>query len=169
MRFFGRKRDTEQPPAAEVYTGYAGLRQQVLGLTPDQLGNGSVGDAPILALLMETGYPDAVATLVAVADGTTSLYFSNGGGFIGAGTHAAVADASRRWLEAGREFVPQLSVIADPPPPAEGLTQFVAVTREGLRGVVAPEKDLGENRHRLSPLFYAGQDVITQIRLTQDG
>jgi hypothetical protein len=166
MRFLGRKRDTEQPPPAEVY---AGLRQQVLRLTPDQLGTGVPADAPILALLMETGYPEAVATLVAVVDGTTSLYFSNGGGFIGAGTHAAVADASRRWLETGRELLPKLSAIEDPPPPTEGLTQFVAVTREGLRGVVAPEQELGESRHRLSPLFYAGQDVITQIRLTQGG
>lgn len=166
MRFFGRKRDTDQPPPAEVY---AGLRQQVLRLTPDQLGDGAVADAPILALLMETGYPEAVATLVAVVDGTSSLYFSNGGGFIGAGTHAAVAEASRHWLETGQEFLPQLSVITDPPLPTEGLTQFLAVTREGLRGVVAPEEELGEGRHRLSPLFYAGQEVITQIRLTQGG
>ena len=166
MRFFGRKRAREPKAAAEVY---ADLRQQVLGLTPDQLGNGALGDAPILALLMETGYPEAVATLVAVADGTTSLYFSNGGGFIGAGTHAAVVEASRRWLETGQEFLSQLSVMADPPLPTEGLTQFVAVTPEGLRGGVAPEEELGEERHDLSALFYAGQDVITQIRLTQGG
>jgi hypothetical protein len=166
MRFFRRKRDPEQAPPADVYIG---LRQQVLHLTPDQLGNGAFADAPILALLMETGYPEAVATLVAVVDGTSSLYFSNGGGFIGAGTHAAVAEASRRWLETGQEFLPQLSEITDPPLPTEGLTQFVAVTREGLRGAVAQEEELGEDRHRLSPLFYAAQDVITQIRLTQGG
>jgi hypothetical protein len=166
MRFFGRKRDTEQQPPAEVYLG---LRQQLLRLTPDQLGDGAFADAPVLALLMETGYPEAVATLVAVVDGTSSLYFSNGGGFIGAGTHAAVADASRHWLETGREFLPELSVITDPLLPTEGMTQFVAVTREGLRGVVAVEKELGEGQHGLSPLFYAGQDVITQIRLTQGG
>lgn len=164
MRFFGHKRATEQSPPAEVY---ADLRQQVLRLTPDQLGNVALADAPILALLMETGYPEAVATLVAVADGTTSLYFSNGGGLIGAGTHAAVAEASRRWLETGQEFLPQLSAMEDPPLPTEGLTQFVAVTPEGLRGVVAPEEELGEGRHDLSPFFYGGQDVITQIRLTQ--
>jgi hypothetical protein len=166
MRFFGRKRATERTPPADVY---ADLRQQVLGLTPDQLGNGASADAPILALLMETGYPEAVATLVAVVDGTTSLYFSNGGGLIGAGTHAAVAEASRRWLETGQEFLPQLSVTENPPLPTEGLTQFVAITPESLRGVVAPEEELGEGRHDLSPLFYAAQDVITQIRLTQGG
>lgn len=163
MRFFGRKRVMEQRPPAEVYEG---LRQQVLRLTPDQLGD-AFADAPILALLMETGYPEAVATLVGVADGTSSLYFSNGGGFIGAGTHAAVAEANQRWLEAGLGFLPELAAITDPPLPGDGMTQFVAVTPEGLRGALVPENDLGEGRHQLSPFFYAAQDVITQIRLAQ--
>jgi hypothetical protein len=105
---------------------YAGLRQQVLSLTPDQLGE-ELADEPIFALLMETGYPEAVATLVGVAEGTTSLYFSNGGGFIGAGTHANVAEANRRWHELGRSVLPRLGVIADPPLPDEDMTQFVAV------------------------------------------
>jgi hypothetical protein len=56
---------------------------------------------------------------------------------------------------------------AEPTLPAEGLTQFVAVTREGLRGAVAAEKELGEGEHALSPLFDSGHDVITQIRLVQ--
>jgi hypothetical protein len=166
VRFFGRKRAKEQSPPAEVY---ADLRQQVLHLTPAQLGSVALADAPILALLMETGYPEAVATLVAIADGTTSLYFSNGGGVIGAGTHATVAEASRRWLDTGHEFLPQLSAMEEPPLPAEGVTQFVAVTPAGLRGVVAPDEELGEGRHDLSPFFYAGQDVITQIRLAEGG
>jgi hypothetical protein len=161
MGLFRRKRASE--PVAEVYSG---LRQQVLNLTPDQLGE-ELAEEPILALVMETGYPEAVATLVGVADGTTSLYFSNGGGFIGAGTHENVAVANRRWHELGRSVVPRLEVIADPPLPDEGMTQFVAVTPEALRGAAAPEEELGEGRHELSPFFYAGQDVITQIRLSQ--
>jgi hypothetical protein len=164
MRFFGRKRGADESQA-DVYHG---LRQQVLQLTAQQLGD-AFADAPILALLLETGYPEAVATLAGVADGTSSLYFSNGGGFIGAGTHAAVAEANRRWLEVGLTYLPQLSVITDPPLPAEGMTQFVAVTPDGLRGAVAAEDDLGEGRHDLSPFFYAAQDVITQIRLSQGG
>jgi hypothetical protein len=162
MRIFGRKRGTDQQQA-DVYEG---LRRQALHLTPDQLG-APFSRAPILALLMETGYPEAAATLVGVADGTTSLYFSNGGGFIGAGTHAAVAEANRRWLDVGGTFLPELTELADPGLPDVGITQFVAVTADRLRGAVAAEEELGEGRHRLSPLFYAAQDVITQIRLTQ--
>lgn len=164
MRLFGRNRDGEQRSPAEVA---AGLRQQILRLTPDQLGDPALADEPVLALLMETGHPGAVATLVAVADGTVSLYFSNGGGYIGAGTNAAVAEAGRRLLETAQGFLPELSGVTDPPLPGKGMTQFVAVTRDGLRAAAAVEKDLGERRHALSPLFFAGHGVITQIRLAQ--
>ena len=150
---------------AEVY---AGLRRQVLDLKADQLGD-ELAQARILALLMETGYEEAVATLVAVADGSTSLYFSTGGGIIGAGAHDSVAQASGRWLEAGATFLEQLEPVGDPPLPAVGQTQFVAVTIDGLRAAVSPEEDLGRNRHALSSLFYSAQDVITQVRLAEGG
>src|SRR5258707_12774007 len=39
----------------------------------------------VVVLLMETAYPKAVATLACFADGTTSLYFSTGGGMLRAG------------------------------------------------------------------------------------
>jgi hypothetical protein len=124
---FRRSPNAERQPPADVYTG---LRQQVLSLTADQLGDHDFAGAPILALLMETGYPEAVATLVAVVDGTSSLYFSNGGGLLGAGEHDAVAQASRRWLETGREFLDELAEVRDVPLPAERMTQLVAVTPE---------------------------------------
>jgi hypothetical protein len=164
MRLFGRKRGSSGA-RADVYDR---LRQQVLQLTPDQLGD-VPGDAPVLALLMETGDMGGVVTLVGVADGATSLYFSNGGGIIGAGEHAPVAAANQRWLEVGATFLPRLSELESPALPGEGTTQFVAVTPEGLRGAAAPEVELGEGRHDLSPLFHAAQDVITQIRLNQGG
>lgn len=165
VRFFRRARGEAEPPA-EIYLE---LRQQVLTLTPEQLDDALPADEPILALLMETGYPEAVATLVAVADGSSSLYFSNGGGIIGAGEHASVAAASRRWPEVAHHFLPQLPAVTDPSPPEEGLTQFVGVTRDGVRSTVAPEPDLAEGRHPLSPLFHAGQGVITQVRLIEGG
>lgn len=162
MRLLGRKHQQARANA------YDGLRQQALALTPAELGD-AYADAPVLALLLETGYEQAVATLVGVVDGTSSLYFSNGGGIIGAGSHASVADANRRWLEAARTFLPALEEVLDPPPPPVEMTQFVAVTPSGLRGAIAPEDDLGNRRHELSPFFFAAQDVITQIRLTQGG
>lgn len=146
---------------------YVGLRQQALGLAPDQLG--IAADTPVIALLMESRYPEAVATLVGVIDGSTSLYFSNGGGVIGAGAHPDVAAATERWLDASLDVLPHMSAVREPPLPDEGFTQFVAVTPNGLLSVIAPDDELRDGGHPLSPFFYSGQEVITQIRLAEKG
>ena len=44
---------------------------------------GGTPEMPVVwGVVMETGYPEAVVTLVSLGDRTTSLYFSNGGGII---------------------------------------------------------------------------------------
>ena len=164
MKIFGRKLD-DGPGGFDP--AYLGLRDQVLSLTAEVLGD-AAADAPVLALLMETGYPGAVATLVGVVDGSTSLYLSNGGGVLGAGEHAQVAEATRRWLEVGHLQLAELAPTSESSPPELGLTQFVAVTPGGLLAASAPEQELGAGKHALSPLFYAGQNVITQLRLLEE-
>ena len=152
---------------AEVYLG---LRGQALALTRDLLDPQTASDVRVLALLMETGYSEAVATLVGLADGTTSMYFSNGGGMIGAGQHPHVAEATTRWLELAEQALDELPEVPDDVPiPDEGMTQLVAVTESGRRAAQAPEDELGGGGHPLSPLFYAGHDVITAIRLVDEG
>src|SRR6185503_9039174 len=69
---------------------YAGLRSLALGTTAETLKLGNWGPDDCYGILMETGYETAVATLVCFVTGDTSLYFSNGGGVIGAGKHANV-------------------------------------------------------------------------------
>ena len=47
---------------------------------------------------MEMAFPEGAATLVSLADGTTSMYTSTGGGVIGGGAHDAVVQAGRAFL-----------------------------------------------------------------------
>jgi hypothetical protein len=71
------------------------LRSMVLNLNPKDIGITKDNfPHPVFALLMETGYPEGSFTLSSVADGSTSLYFSNGGGIIGGGEHENVHKAS---------------------------------------------------------------------------
>ena len=78
---------------------------------------------------MDTRYPEAVMTLVALADGTTSLYFSNGGGMIGGGQHSRVAAATKRLVEIASRSLDLLSAASDFPLPPPGVMQLIAVTR----------------------------------------
>jgi len=164
MRLFGSRKHGGGAPA-DPRDVYLGLRRQALGITAGALG--ATLDSPLLALLMETGMSGAVVTLVAAADGTTSMYTSTGGGVLGAGARREVAEAARQFLETGGRLLGELSPVSDPALPPQGTVQFVAVTADGLLGAVASGAELGERRHALSPLFYAAHGVITQIRLSQ--
>ena len=61
VRLFGASAPTSTYKTVEVYEK---LRAQVLALRPEQVG--AAKDDKVIAVLMETGYPDAVATLVSV-------------------------------------------------------------------------------------------------------
>jgi hypothetical protein len=145
----------------EVADVYRRLRDQVLALRTNPAG---VTDSPILGLLMETGYDDAVATLVTVVDGTVSFYFSNGGGMIGLGEHEEVRQAAASYLATARQFLPMAQPAAAYPLPTEGNVTFYFITPGGVRSYTADEDDLGNHRLPLSPLFHKAHEVIGRAR-----
>jgi hypothetical protein len=158
-------RKSKPPSDYRTAVAYDGLRSQVLALDPAQVGLTPSEFGPVWGLLMETGYPEAVATLVALGDGTVSLYFSNGGGIIGVGGHEGPRQACRELLAFAPAFLDKVERAAEHPLPAQGRTRFSLLTFNGVFAAEATENDLGENRHPLSPLFYKAQAVITQARL----
>ena len=125
--------------------------------------------APIWGILMETGYPEATATLLAMSDGTTSLYLSHGGGIIGGESHESVRQANAAFIETANGFCQRLKPSQSFPVPEMGHTIFYALTDSGLLTEEALENDLGHGHHWLSPLFFAGHEVITQLRLISEG
>ena len=68
MSLFGCGKSTRK----EYQTGgaYLDLRQQVLSLNPAKIGLTRTSSNPLWGVLMETGYQDAVATLVTIGDGS---------------------------------------------------------------------------------------------------
>ncbi|HUJ47600.1 MAG TPA: hypothetical protein VLV55_10755 [Rhizomicrobium sp.] len=143
---------------------YAGLRSMALGTTAEALKLDALGPNDCYGILMETGYEQAVATLVCFLSGDTSLYFSNGGGVIGAGQHANVADAAKRFVTMGAKFVHEMREAAEAPLPALGVTIFYVLTTRARYAFDAPETELGNSRSALSPLFHAAHEVIFNLR-----
>jgi len=168
--------DSEQPsdgelrgPAASGEEVYQGLRAQILGLDPAAAGlQQGQAHAALWGALMETGYPRGTATLVSLADGTTSLYLSTGGGIIGGGFHQAVATATRSFLEELERHLPMLQPDPDAALPAVGRVRIRALTYTGRLFAEASEDDLGYGSHQLSPVFHAAHRVITELRLIDE-
>ena len=147
----------------KVAEAYSGLRNMVLSTKPDSIGVKLKDANEVWGVVMETGYPEAVASLVALADGTVSLYFSNGGGIIGLGPHAGPHRAAQSFLAASQQFSKQVQPTKSYPLPKPSYTRFYLLTGNGLLTAEAKEDDLGNNRHPLSPLFYKGQELISEV------
>ncbi len=129
-----------------------------------ELAKPAANGAPLSGIVVDWGFPAATATLVCMADGTTSLYYSTGGGVIGAGTHASVRRASDALLATATRLLPEISGPDDGSVPEPGLFRFHVHTPEGPRAATATVPELSSGSHPLSPLFAAAQGVITAIR-----
>lgn len=153
----------------EPTTIYTSLRSAILSLVPQEAGIFPTPSAPLVwGVLMETGYPQGIVTLVCLADGTTSLYFSSGGGILGSGETLPVARASRRVVEVAEKFLPEIPPTDGFPLPEVRQVQFIFLTFGGPHATRADEAGLGYQQHALSPLFYCAQEVLTQVRLLQE-
>ena len=124
-RLFGGEPSKSTYKTADVYQG---LRKQILDES-EQLG-ASATEA-VLAVVMETGYPEAVATLVAVIDGSASLYFGNGGGIIGAGESPEPNAAARRVVAKAADFRGACTLTNEFPLPQKAYTRFYIITPKG--------------------------------------
>ncbi len=151
------------PQPAEAYTG---LRSQILAANPNEIGikqNDTVRN--VWGVLMEFQTSGAVITLVSLADGTTSMYFSNGGGIIGFGQYDEVATASKDFVATAETFYAKMNLTTEFPPPSKNRVKFYVLTFSGKYTADVGEDELVKRKDDLSPLFYAGTDVIDQIRL----
>lgn len=145
------------------------LREQAFRVGAVDLALAPTSSRPrVWGAIMELGYPTGIATLLTFAEGTTSLYFSNGGGVIGAGDHAAVHDAAEAFLDSVEAHLAEYGPVEETSTPRIGRVRLYARTFAGTLAAEATEEELGENLHPLSPIFLAGHAVITAIRESSD-
>jgi hypothetical protein len=152
-----------RPSGQEVYLG---LRSMALGYDSSSIAvpEGERWSGALVAA-MELGRPDATVTILAVADGSVSMYLSTGGAVIGAGEHAAVRGVAERFRTVAAEMRGLLQQTDNFPLPDRGQVRFQVRTFDGAYSGVAPEAALQASRHPLAPLYAAGQDLLTEIRL----
>ncbi len=153
--------------ASDVYEQadiYRTLRDQALSLDSEEVPSRN----GIRALLMEIGYDDAAVTILAFSDGTASMYFSHGGGLIGAGEYEPVREVVFETLSAVGRSLESLDHTDAFPLPDPGRTRFYAVTDNGVLTAEASEESLGNDEHELSPLFFQVHKLIAAMRVARE-
>jgi hypothetical protein len=121
--------DTGYRPVAT----YMELRDMVFASDPAKLGCRKPDTRDLVwGMVIETGYPDAVATIIVLADGTISLYFSSGGGLVGLGDYEHIAEAGQRLLSLGDWLTPNFDQATDYSLPKRSHTRVYLMAYSGF-------------------------------------
>lgn len=148
------------------YQTYLGLRRQSITIRPGDLGIPEQSFTGAFGVVMDLAIGGGTATLAAFISGDASLYFSSGGGVIGAKGYESIASATRRFVSITSECAGQMAKADEYPLPSAGVVRFYALTALDVVTAEDWEEELIAGRSRYSNLAHAGQGVITQFRLS---
>ena len=98
-----------------------------------------------------------------MAEGTTSMYLSSGGGIIGAGRHDDVRMASAQALSEASAVRGYLDPVEDVPYPTGGRMRVTIILDGGLRSAEVSPDDIKPGHH-LFGLASAHQRVVTALQ-----
>lgn len=146
---------------------YMKLRQQAFETTPMNIGREAQGTEPY-GIVMEMGIQISMMTLVSFADGDASVYYKNGGGMVGGISHESVRNAAKAFTALAPKAVSKMIRTTTYPLPGPDRVRFYILTPQGVlttetnrQALINPQSDLGA-------LFYAGQEVVAQMRQVQE-
>jgi hypothetical protein len=152
----------QRPEVTAVYTD---MRDAVLNLDPSSVGiHQGPAARTVWGLVMDWTLDRDVATIVSLADGTTSLYLSSGGGSIGAGEHPGAAAASVNAVRVAERMIDDVPGAMDSAVPPRGRTALTLLTFSGLRRFEDDNVAFENGTSRLSPVADSMQEVIDEIR-----
>jgi hypothetical protein len=144
-------------------SAYEGLRGLVFRM--DLQGTEDTG---VQAVLMDWNLGKAVASVLAVIDGTASVYLSSGGGFIGGGQRSdAMRETAIRATQVATTLLPQMQRTDSsetPPHPEE--VYLYARSKDGVYRATASVADVRTGSGPYAELANLMQHIITLYRQT---
>ena len=141
------------------------LRGMILRASPESLGfKPDTAFPKVYGLLMDWNIGDRTASILAMKDGTASLYTTSSFGIIGGQGNERVRVAAGRCARLAGAYYYKGRSTSDFPYPAPGQVYFYLLTFEGVRVCIADERMLKKGKDPYSPLFDAAQVVLTELR-----
>ena len=116
-------------------------------------------------VVMDWPVSNGMATIVALSDGSASVYLSTGGGYIGGQGHERIKSAAQEMVAVASRLQPSMQAARGSfALPGEGETTFYVMTDSGVFTATLADSDLHGHQHPLTQLFERGQQVITEYR-----
>jgi hypothetical protein len=153
----------------EPATVAALLRNNVFNLKIEDIGLTQQKSPAVWGVMMELGYPEVVVSLTVLADGSCSVYLSDGNGAVGCGLYSEVRQTVANMLGIAQRMIPQCETATDYPLPANSQVRFYLFTGQGILTAAHSRHDMDEGATELAELYYAGHSVIGMIELLDAG
>ena len=145
------------------------LRSRIFSLTARDLGLHTDSCPNVWGVIIELCSSQDAVTLVALADGSVSVYMGSGKGRIGCGLHAEIRAMGARMLTLAQAALAGTTPAARHAAPAEGHVLFYFHTASGLRGVDVLRTELEQNKVDLADIYGAGRAIIEAVELMGAG
>jgi hypothetical protein len=155
-------RQPEPAPFAPADDG-SKLRDDLLRSSPEKMGLTPVRG--VWGVLMERSYAKGVATVVALTDGTASMYISTGGALTGGKAFAPARTAAQMLCEQAADSLDKTLPAKDFAPPAKGRVRFYVLAKGGVRALerdILPSRDAGPDP--AAPLVEAGDALLAALK-----
>jgi len=148
---------------------YKSLREMAFSIKPEQLGVSLENDEQVFGAVVDMSVSNGmVATMICFIDGAASLYFSNGGGIIGAGQHESVQKAAGSFLISVHQVLPIMKKIDNfDMVPKENHHIFYLFTKAEVYFLDLDVEDYQESKEKYF-LFSLSQMLLTEIIKTSE-
>ncbi|WP_295651802.1 hypothetical protein [uncultured Mucilaginibacter sp.] len=146
--------------------GYLGLRNMAFEMTPEKLGLSlSKNETLAFGIIMEWQMSGAIVTMVSYCTGDASMYFSNGGGFIGGGQHENVNRATKLFVNKAQDYLNKTAKSDSTDLPKNGAIVFYLLTTTGIFSHSEEMKDIEQGNSEWLALFDEANKVISEFRI----
>lgn len=147
----------------KIKKSYIALRNQILNLKPCELSK-EMKEHPVTAALVDMDLGDVIISLACAADGTTSLYYSTGGGKIGLGhKYENVRKAALEFLYYSGRLINTLHIAAQYPLPKNKMHNVYLVTANDVFSVQLSMESIDNYSDEIKLLVYYYQNIIKNI------
>lgn len=149
---------------------YANLRKRILETPRETLGlpgDPSEAKEPY-GLVMEMGISDSAVMVACFANGDAGVYYQRGGGMKGGLAHESVRKVAKDLIAQAERALPKMARFTGQPTPGPGKVRFYVLTPRGLVTAETDRESLADPGNVLAPLFYSGQEVVSQMREVQE-
>jgi hypothetical protein len=174
IAFFLRRSMARRRSATIISSGtnvYSDLRDQIFRSSRASIGLASTSKPrQPWGAVMDWGLGSGTITVVAISDGTASVYLSSAGGYIGGGqSHESIRHAAQDMVAIADKFQPQMRPTTSYPLPQSREIILYVLTDAGLFSARGTQDDFSSHRHPLSNLGDAAQKIITLYHELNEG